>query len=94
MFPDFAYLVASPAVPEHPRAARFFRDGRRVLLLGRGRTRADVLIRQMRQYGAKVATAVALLSLASADAASAVTSFFKAPMSRQTFVDFSPLRTS
>ena len=42
----------------------------------------------MRQYGAIVATAVALLSLASADAASAVTSFFKAPMSRQTFVDF------
>ncbi len=47
---------------------------------------ADLLIRQMRR--AKLTTAVALLGLASADSASAVPSFFKAPMDRQTFNDF------
>ena len=49
---------------------------------------ADILIREMPRRGARLATAAALLGLASTDAASAVTSFFKGRMDRQTFDDF------
>ncbi len=49
---------------------------------------ADILIRQMPRRGARLATAAALLGLASADSASAVPSFFKGPMDRRTFDDF------
>ena len=49
---------------------------------------ADILIREMPRRGARLATAAALLGLASTDSASAVTSFFKSPMDRQTFDDF------
>ena len=49
---------------------------------------ANILIREMPRRGARLATAAALLGLASADSASAVPSFFKGPMNRQTFDDF------
>jgi dolichol-phosphate mannosyltransferase len=49
---------------------------------------ADILIREMPQRGTQLATAAALLGLASTDSASAVSSFFKGPMDRQTFDDF------
>ena len=49
---------------------------------------AHILIREMPRRGARLATAAALLGLASADSASAVPSFFKGPMDRQTFDDF------
>ena len=49
---------------------------------------ADILIRQMPGRGARLATAAALLGLAATDSASAVTSFFRSPMDRQTFDDF------
>jgi dolichol-phosphate mannosyltransferase len=49
---------------------------------------ANILIREMPRRGARLATAAALLGLASADSASAVPSFFKGPMDRQTFDDF------
>jgi dolichol-phosphate mannosyltransferase len=47
-----------------------------------------ILIREMPRRSARLATAAALLGLASADSASAVPSFFKGPMDRQTFDDF------
>ncbi len=47
-----------------------------------------ILIREMPRRCARLATAAALLGLASADSASAVPSFFKGPMDRQTFDDF------
>ena len=49
---------------------------------------ANILIREMPRRGARLAAAAALLGLASADSASAVPSFFKGPMNRQTFDDF------
>ncbi len=49
---------------------------------------ADILILEMPRRGARLATAATLLGLASADSASAVHSFFKGPMDRQTFDDF------
>jgi dolichol-phosphate mannosyltransferase len=49
---------------------------------------ADILIREIPRRGARLATAAALLGLASTDSASAVISFFKGPMDRQTFDDF------
>jgi dolichol-phosphate mannosyltransferase len=49
---------------------------------------ASILIRQLPRRSAQVATAAALLGLASADSASVVPSLFKGPMDRQTFDDF------
>ena len=49
---------------------------------------ANILVREMHRRGARLAAASALLGLASADSASAVPSFFKGPMNRQTFDDF------
>ncbi|MGA7216411.1 MAG: glycosyltransferase [Terrimicrobiaceae bacterium] len=49
---------------------------------------AFLLIREMRRRDAQLATAAALLVLASVDSASAVRSLFKGPLDRQTFTDF------
>ena len=49
---------------------------------------AHILIREMPRRGARLTTVAALLGLASSDSASAVNSFFKGPMDRQTFDDF------
>jgi dolichol-phosphate mannosyltransferase len=49
---------------------------------------ASILIGQMPRRGSQLATAGALLGLASMDSASVVRSFFKGPMDQQTFDDF------
>ena len=49
---------------------------------------ADLLIREVKNRGAQIASAVALLGLAATDSASAVSSLFKGPIDRQTTNDF------
>ena len=85
----FSFDRKIAALWRHSRAPRFLRNGRRILLLRRGGSCSGPSHpAKCRRRDARLATAAALLVLASADSASAVRSLFKGPLDRQTFTDF------